>query len=423
MRKIIFLILILSLSIFPKINFDDYFENGSLRIDYYHTGDSTNDSYSIDELIKEPYFGGSHKNLIDPFNYGVYRVQVYDDTSNKLIYSHGYSTLFHEWQTTDEAKQTTKSFSETVIIPFPKNKIRVEFYSRDKKNKLIKKFEYKISPENYFIKTERKKEYNYFEVLHNGDPTDEVDIVFIPEGYTKDEMNNFKDDCNKFAEYLFESSPYKENKNKFNIRGIEAPSLESGTDIPAQHVWKKTLLNTSFYSLDLDRYLMTTDNKSVRDVASNAPYDQIIIIVNTNKYGGGAIYNDYSVVVNNNSYEEYIMVHEFGHEFAFLADEYYTSDVSYNDFYPKNVEPLEPNITTLIDFNSKWKDMVDPSTPIPTPVEDKYLDEVGAFEGGGYAEKGIYRPCYDCSMKSASADNFCPVCKKAIQQMINFYTE
>ena len=168
---------------------------------------------------------------------------------------------------------------------------------------------------------------------------------------------------------------------------------------------------------------MTTDNKSVRDVASNAPYDQIIIIVNTSKYGGGAIYNDYSVVVDNNPYEEYILVHEFGHEFAFLADEYFTSDVSYNDFYPKEVEPLEPNITTLIDFSSKWKEMVDASTPIPTPVEDKYLNLVGAFEGGGYVEKGIYRPCFDCTMKSTKLNNFCPVCKKAIQQMINFYSE
>ncbi len=423
MLKIISLIFILNLFVFPKINFDDYFINKTLRIDYFHTGDSASDYYSIDEIIEEPYYGGSLVNLVDTFNYGVYRIKVYDDTSGHLIYSHGYSTLFHEWQTTDEAKKTTRSFSETVTMPYPKNSIKIEFYSRDKKNELIKKLEYNINPNNYFIKTERSKEYKSFEVLHNGDPSNKVDIVFLPEGYREEDMDEFKKDCSKFAGYLFNTSPYKENKDKFNINGIEAPSLETGTDIPAQHIWKKTLLNTSFYSLDLDRYLMTTDNKSVRDVASNVPYDQIIIIVNTSKYGGGAIYNDYSVVVNNNPFEEYIIVHEFGHGFAFLADEYYTSDVSYNDFYPKDAEPLEPNITTLVNFDSKWKDLVDPSTPIPTPIEDKYLNKVGAFEGGGYVEKGIYRPCYDCTMKSATVNNFCPVCKRAIQQMINFYTE
>ena len=423
MLKLISLIFILNLTVFPQINFDDYFINKTLRIDYYHTGDSASDSYSIDELIEEPYYGGSRINLIDPFNYGVFRVKVFDEASNQLIFSHGYSTLFHEWQTTEEAKKTQKSFSETVIIPFPKNKIRVEFYSRDKKNNLIKKFEYNISPDNYFIKTERSKEYKTFNVLHNGDPSNKVDIVFIPEGYTKDEMDKFKKDCNKFENFFFNTSPYKENKDKFNIYGVEAPSLEEGTDIPADHVWKKTLLNSSFYSLDLDRYLMTTDNKTVRDVASNVPYDQIIIVVNTSRYGGGAIYNDYSVVVSDNHFSEYIIIHEFGHGFAFLADEYYTSDVSYENFYPKDVEPLEPNITTLIDFSSKWKDMVESSTPIPTPVEDKYLKKVGAFAGGGYSSKGIFRPCYDCTMKSATVNNFCPVCKRAIQRMIDYYTK
>ncbi len=420
--KTIIAILFLSNLLFAQINFDDYFIDKTLRIDYYHTGNNENDSYSIDELIEEPFYAGSHIHLIDTFNYGVYRMEAFDDETDKLIFSKGYATLFNEWQTTDEAKTIVKTFSETVTMPFPKKNIRVVFYSRDAENNLTKKLEYKMDPQNYFIKTERSKEYNSFEVLHNGEPSEKVDIVFIPEGYTKDELDKFKNDCNKFADHFFNTSPYKENKNKFNMYGIEASSEESGTDIPKDHVWKKTLINSRFYSLNLDRYLMTTDNKTLRDVASNAPYDQIVIIVNTNKYGGGAIYNHYSVIVSDNSYEDYIFVHEFGHGFASLGDEY-TGNVSYNDFYSKDVEPLDPNLTTLIDFNSKWKDLVDPSTPIPTPVEDQYLDKVGAFEGGGYVEKGIYRPCFDCTMKSAKANNFCPVCKRAIQQMIDFYTK
>jgi len=215
----------------------------------------------------------------------------------------------------------------------------------------------------------------------------------------------------------------KENKDKFNIWGIEAPSKESGTDIPAENIWKNTISNTQFYMFDLDRYLMTSDNKSLRNIASNAPYDQIFILVNTNKYGGGAIYNHYSVCVSDNSNSEYIFTHEFGHGFAGLGDEYYTSDVAYNEFYPLDVEPLDPNLTTLINFESKWKDMLDSETPIPTPATNDFSKTVGAFEGGGYVAKGVYRPMKDCSMKSISVNNFCPVCKRAIKRMIDFYSE
>jgi hypothetical protein len=420
--KTILIILFAAISTFPQMNFDNYFKDKTLRVDYFHTGDSLNDSYSIDELKEEPYWGGSKENLIDTFNYGRYEIKVFDQAENKLIYSRTYSTLFDEWQTTDEAKHTVKTFNETVTMPFPRAKIRIEFYSRDKGNILHKKFEYAVDPDNYFISPERHLEFPSFEVVHNGDPSVKVDIVILPEGYTKDEMDEFKEDCTKFAGYLFAVSPYSENKDKFNIWGVAAPSPEEGTDIPADNVWSKTLMNTSFYTFDLERYLMTSDYKSVRDLAANAPYDQIYILVNSDKYGGGAIYNYYSVCVNKNIFSEYVFSHEFGHGFAFLADEYYTSDVAYNDFYPLNVEPLEPNITTLVDFDSKWKDMIDADTPIPTPSSPKYRDKVGVFEGGGYVAKGVYRPMEDCSMKTATVNNFCPVCKRAIQKMIDFYS-
>jgi len=236
-------------------------------------------------------------------------------------------------------------------------------------------------------------------------------------------MNDFKEDCNKLSEYLFNCSPYKENKDKFNIWGIEAPSLESGTDIPKDDIWKKTVVNSTFYTFDLDRYLMTTDNKKLRNLAANVPYDQIFILVNSDKYGGGSIYNLYSVSTSKNKFTEFTITHEFGHGFVSLADEYYTSDVAYQDFYDLEVEPLDPNLTTLVDFDSKWKDLVDEKTPIPTPSTEEYKDKVGAFEGGGYVEKGICRPCQDCTMKSITINNFCPVCKRAIQQMIDFYSE
>ena len=415
--------LLFSISVFPQTNFDDHFENKTLRLDYYHTGDSVNDSYSFDELIEEPYWGGSKVNLIDKFDYGKYKFIVKDEKSGKEIYTRTYSTLFSEWQTTEEAKKTTKTFSETVTFPYPKEPVVVEFYSRDRRNILHKKFEYKVDPKNYFIKKERTLKCDNFKVLYNGDPSTKVDIVIIPDGYTIDEMQKFRNDCNKFSEFLFNASPYKQNKDKFNIWAVEAPSKESGTDIPADGVWKTTIANSSFYTFDSERYLMIVDDKNLRNLASNAPYDQIFVLVNSSKYGGGSIYNHYSVCSSDNDHSDYVFTHEFGHGFAGLADEYYTSDVAYQDFYPLDIEPLEPNITTLVNFDSKWKNMVDKDTPIPTPDEKIYKNKVGAFEGGGYVAKGVYRPMQDCSMKSISVDNFCPVCQRAIQWIINFYSE
>jgi len=422
MKLIFFLLQFITIS-YSQVHFDDYFEDKTLRFDYFHSGDKESDFYSFDELIEEPYWGGSKVNLIDKFSYGKYKFEVFDAASGQLIYSRGYSTLFNEWQTTEEAKHTTRTFSETVTFPFPRKSVIIKFYAANRKNEWIKKFEYEVNPENYFIKPERVAEYKNFEVLNSGDPSVKVDIVIIPEGYTVDQMEKFKKDCERFTVYLFNSSPFKENKDKFNIWEIEAPSIESGTDIPKDDIWKKTIVNSTFYTFDLERYLMTADNKSLRNLASNAPYDQIYILANSDKYGGGAIYNHYSLSVIDNKYSEFVITHEFGHGFASLADEYYTSDVAYQDFYPLDVEPTDPNLTTLIDFDSKWKDLVEEGTPIPTPDTDEFKNKVGAFEGGGYMEKGIYRPTHDCSMKSIKVDGFCPVCKRAIQQMIDFYSE
>lgn len=421
--RTIFIFLSVTATVFPQLNFDELFYDKTLRVDYFHTGNSESDSYSIDELIEEPFWGGSKVNLIDIFNYGKYKVEVFDQASGIMIYSRTYTTLFNEWQTTDEADQTTKSFSESFVLPFPKNPVRLEFYSRNKLNELIKKYEYNIDPESYFINSERSAKYKNFEVMISGEPAKKVDIVIIPDGYTNEEMDKFKLDCDRFAEYLFGNTPFKENKDKFNIWGIMAPSEDSGTDIPAKNIWVNTVVGTAFYTFDLDRYLMTRANKDLRTIASYAPYDQIYIMVNFTKYGGGSIYNFYSVCVSDNRYSDYIFVHEFGHGFASLGDEYSTSDVTYEDFYSTEVEPLDPNLTTLINFESKWKDLVEESTPIPTPNTEEYKNKVGAFEGGGYMKKGIFRPTENCTMKSISVDNFCPVCKRAIEQMIDFYTK
>ena len=307
-------------------------------------------------------------------------------------------------------------------MPFPKNDVRIEICSRNKKGKFVKKFEYNVDIDSYFIKKDRRLQYPSFEVLYTGNSAHKVDIVLLPEGYTADEMEKFKADCQLFAEGLFSLSPYKENRNRFNIRAVLAPSRESGVDIPGEYIWKNTILNSSFYTFDSERYIMTYDHKSLRDLAGNVPYDFIYIIANTQKYGGGAIYNHYGISINGNLHAAKVYVHEFGHLFAGLGDEYVEIGSSYNDMYPKGVEPWEPNLTTLVNFNKKWKNMLDKDTPIPTPIDRSNIKKLGVYEGGGYMEKGIYRPRPDCLMNTLSGNEFCPVCTRAIKKQIDFYT-
>jgi hypothetical protein len=423
MKKIILPALMLIASFQAFASFDQWFENKTLRIDYYHTGNSKQEMYSIDQLRTEPFWGGSHKTLVDTLNYGEYYFKVFDVKTNELIYSHGYCALFDEWRFTTEAKKTTRTFTETAVMPFPKNDVRIEFYSRNFMGVYEKKFEYKVEVKDYFISNERQMVFPVYDALISGDPADKIDIVIIPEGYTAKEMDKFKADCDKFAAGLFTYEPYSKNRNKFNIRAVLAPSAESGTDIPADKVWKNTILNSSFYTFDSERYLMTYDNKDVRNLAANAPYDQIYILANTTKYGGGAIYNFYNLSVNSNASSAKIFVHEFGHGFAALADEYDDGSTSFNDMYPLNLEPWEPNITTLVKFDRKWKGMLPANTPVPTPQEKSSNIPLGVYEGAGYVAKGIYRPSPDCLMRTFKGDKFCPVCEAVIQKMIDFYTK
>jgi hypothetical protein len=423
MKNIILPFLLLLASLQALASFDEWFVNKTLRIDYYHTGRSDMELYSIDQVKSEPFWGGSHSTLVDTLNYGEYYFKAFDVQSNKLIFSHGYCALFDEWQFTDEAKKTTRTFTETVVMPMPKKDVRIEFYSRNFMGVYEKVFEYTVAVKSYFISDEQQSVYPVYDALISGDAANKIDIVILPEGYTASEMDKFKADCDKFAAGLFKFEPYTQNRNKFNIRAVLAPSVQSGTDIPGEKIWKNTQLNSSFYTFDSERYLMTYDNKSVRNLAANAPYDQIYILVNSSKYGGGAIYNYYSTSVNSNASSAKIFVHEFGHGFAALADEYDDGSTSFNDMYPLNLEPWEPNITTLAKFENKWKGMLPANTPIPTPLENRTAMQLGVYEGAGYVAKGVYRPTPDCLMRTFKGDKFCPVCSEAIQKMIDFYTK
>ena len=422
MKKTI-LLLLLALTIGAQAQFQDHFKNKTLRIDYIHSGNSVEEYYEFDTLYTEKYWGGSKTNLIDKFNYGNYKFEVYDAETNELLYSRAYSSLFREWQATPEAEGNYKAFDETVVLPYPKSPVNISFYSRNKDLSWDKEFILPLNPKTRDVKKNKQNKFRKSKIHYSGKPNDKLDIVIIAEGYTEEEMEKFANDCERFKGYILESEPYKQNKDKINIWAVNSISEESGTDLPGDDIWKNTVVGTNFYTFGSERYLTTEDMKSVRDVAANAPYDQIFILVNHEKYGGGGIYNYYSLGTSDNPAGDFLFQHEFGHAFAGLADEYYTSDVAVEDFYPLDVEPWEPNISTLVDFNSKWQNMIRVDTPVPTPATEEFEYTIGVYEGGGYVAKGVFRPYIDCTMKSVKYDAFCPVCKRAIQRMIDFYAE
>lgn len=422
MNRCFFLIVLLSgICVAAQAQFDKYFQDKTMRLDFYHCGNSQTEEYFFDELIEEPYWAGSKTSLIDNTGYGNQMFKILDAATGKEIYSRTYCTLFNEWQTTDEATQTSKCMPEGVIFPYPKNDVKFELYARNRKGIYEKKFAYDIKVNSYFIR-KFTPQYETFEVAYNGGPEHRVDIVLLPEGYSANEKEKFIAACKTFADEFFSYSPYKEKAGRFNIRAVWAPSQESGVTIPGEHIWRKTAASASFYTFDSERYQMIEDFQNVRDLAANAPYDYIYVLSNTQKYGGGGIYNFYGIsAANHPTRTGKIYVHEFGHLLLGLGDEY-VGNVSYNDMYPLNVEPWEENLTTLVAFDKKeWKKMLDKDVPVPTPLTADSQKKLGVYEGGGYVPQGVYRPWPNCLMNNLhTIDEFCPVCTKAILKQIDF---
>ncbi len=464
---VVLLFACLSVKAQPPATYFRYFTERTMRVDYFHTGTAKEEYFSLDQVYEEGVWPGSKSNLLDTLNLGEYLVKVFDLKSNQLIFSRGYATVFGEWQTTEEARNGIyRTFHETVRFPFPKRTVQVVVAARNEQNLFVDKFYTVVDPGSRFVNREQKKyPFDVKPLLKNGDPEKKVDLLIIGDGYTQADLGKFRSDVNRYTQTLFKNQPFKDRKNDFNIWMIEAISQESGIDDPRENKWRQTALDASYNAFDSQRYVLTFSNKEVRNISANAPYDYIYILVNTTRYGGGGIFNAFATCYTGaqNSdpdwWSDYVFVHEFGHLFAGLADEYYTSDVSYLEFYPKNVEPWEPNITRLLDpKHPKWAEYIKPDTPLPTPWEKAEYDSltavlrklsqsdakdkeksdrirkqvqrlldsqaglVGCFEGAGYASKGIYRPAKDCKMFSKTLGPFCPVCEHAIAKMIDFHS-
>lgn len=420
MKKFLFRIILLlaPLSGWGSQPYERYFTNEVLRFDYLLSGDYSCATVFPCQTKREKQWSGSRNVLIDNLNLGTYRFQVYDQQSGELIFSKGFSPLFQEWQTTPEAKQMSKAFYQVIRFPFPKKNITLKVEQRDHNGQFCGIYSQNINPDNYFIIREAALEVPIEKLFYSGDPAHKIDIAILAEGYTSGEMDKFISDARRLTDSLFAVAPFSQLKDYFNIYALKTPSAESGTDIPGERIYCNTLYNSSFYTFNISRYLTVTDLKTVSDMAANVPYDQLIVLVNSARYGGGGFYNSINVCTADHKLSSNVFVHEFGHGFGGLADEYYTSEVAFDDYYSLKVEPWEPNLTTMVNFDLKWKNMVETTTPIPTPRAGKYGTVVGAFEGGGYRAKGIYSPTEDCRMKSNKTREFCPVCQRAIRAVI-----
>lgn len=385
-----------------KVTFAGFFEAKTLRIDLEHRGNQRQESYQVRALVLEGPWAGSRKKRLDPYDYGAHRFEIRDAASGALLYSRGYSSLFGEWATTREAKKHTKSFSESVRIPLPKAAFELAIYTRQRSGKLARVMQTRLDPKSPRVKAWTRSPGVIAKDLHISGPLHrKLDILIIGDGYAKNNQAKFFADAKRFSRVLLENPTFGAHKDKLNLRALFAPSATSGVSEPRKGRVLNTPLGLSFNTFDSPRYLMTSQNLKLRQIAAHAPYDALYLMANTSRYGGGGIYNLYSTFPSDNEYDAYVFIHEFGHSFGGLGDEYYDSNVSYDDseFYPKGVEPWEPNLTRFLKRQIKWKALLDQGVPIPTPNLAKYDGRVGLSEGAGYTAKGMYRPQLNCKMK------------------------
>jgi len=396
------------------------FAQDRLRMDLSFIGNSASQSVALSGLYHEPGWSGSPSSMIEDHEYGSYWCEVFAEDS--LIYSRGFNTLFEEWLTTPQARHTTMSSSQSVCIPFPQAPVRVviSYWGRTT-GEYTELFTFCVDPSDRHIVRTQQNNYPVDRLLYNGDPSHKADIAIIAEGYTASQMDKFRTDAARMMDYVFTMEPYKSRKSDFNVWLVESPSLQSGVSVPQDGVWKSTVLGSMYDTFYIDRYLTVMDHSGIASAASGVPYDALIVLANSTKYGGGGFYNSYAIAASDDPRALPVFIHEFGHSFAGLGDEYFDSEVAYEDYYPAGVEPWEPNITTLVDFSLKWGGMIAANVPVPTPATKKYEAEVGVFEGAGYMTHGCYRPYQDCRMKTNTAPAFCPVCQKVISERIDYY--
>lgn len=404
--------------------FSRYFTDKTLRADYYFTGNAEHQEICVDELSALPGWSGRKHNLDQLPLAGYGQITVRDKASGIVIYRTSFSTLFQEWLETDEARSVQKGFENTFLLPYPKQPVEVEVSLLDKRLKPTASLKHTVDPNDILIHPkgfDNVTPHKY--LMKSGNSERCIDVAILAEGYTEGEMDIFYRDAAIACESLFDHEPFKSLKDRFNIVAVASPSKDSGVSIPRLNEWKQIAFSSHFSTFYSDRYLTTSRVKSIHDALAGIPYEHIIILANTDEYGGGGIYNAYTLTTAHHPMFRPVVVHEFGHSFAGLADEYFYDEDVMNDTYPLDVEPWEQNISTRVNFSLKWEDMLEKKTPIPTPTTESENYPVGVYEGGGYSSKGIYRPADNCRMRTNEYPTFCPVCQRAIRRLVEFYTE
>lgn len=422
-----FLFLLIGLAVTVSLsgqNFNDYFADKTLRLDYLFVGNAQHQEVTLRELSCLPGWAGRRHHLSELPLKGDGQIHVRDKASGVEIYSHSFSSLFQEWLDTDEAKGSTKGFENTFLVPYPLRPVEIETLLFDARGEVATRFVHTVDPADILIHAKGTGEILPHKYLWKGGDVEQcIDIAILAEGYTEEEMERFYQDATIAMESLFNHEPFGSMKERFNIVAVASPSIDSGVSVPRLGKWRRTAFGSHFSTFYSDRYLTTSDVRLIHDALSGIAYEHIIILANTDEYGGGGIYNAFTLTTAHHKDFRPVVVHEFGHSFGGLADEYFYENDTMTDTCPLDVEPWEQNITTRIDFASKWEDLLTPETPVPTPVAESKRYPVGVYEGGGYSTKGVYRPADYCRMRVNEWPEFCPVCQRALRRLIDFYTQ
>lgn len=395
----------------------------TLRVDYQFEGDAHHQSISLMELSSFKGWAGRthHMNQVPVRGNG--DITLCDARTDSVIYRQSFSTLFQEWLTTEEATRVRRSFENVFLLPMPTDSayVTVRLFS-DKPRAQDVHLRHKVDPKDILIRRLDHMPVPEYKYLHRSGPSEEkIDVAILAEGYTEAEMPQFYQHAREAVDAILSHEPFHEMADRFNFVAVGTPSADSDVSIPLEGLWRNTAVSSHFSTFYSDRYLTTLHQRDMHNLLAGIPYEHIIILANTHTYGGGGIYNAYMLTTTHHAAFHPVVVHEFGHSFAGLADEYYYDD-QYENYYSSASEPWEQNLTTLKDFDSKWKDMLPASTPVPTPPDVKHMDRIGVYEGGGYMSHGVYRAFQDCRMKTNECKAFCPVCQRAIKRVIDFYT-
>lgn len=426
MKKLFAVFIIASVTLHSSgQDFNTFFENKTMRVDYIFSGDTAHQNISLCELVQTPIWAGRRHHLSEIPLEGNGQIEIKDKATHKIIYKTSFSSLFQEWLSTEEATRTVKAFENSFLLPMPLKPVDITIQLTDVYNKIQCQLTHSVDPTDILIRKATTGNPPYKYIWKGGDVDKCIDVAIVAEGYTENEIVLFYKDAQIATEALFNHEPFKKYKSRFNIIAVGCPSKDSGVSVPLKGIWKETVASSNFSTFYSDRYLTTTHIRKLYDGLSGIPFEHLIILANTDVYGGGGIYNSYTLTTAHHAMFKPVVVHEFGHSFGGLGDEYFYDD-QYSSMYPAGIEPWEPNLTTLTDFNHKWKDMLPKGTKIPTPPTNdplKIYTQVGVYEGGGYSSKGVYRPVMECRMKINEAPSFCPVCQRALERIIQFYTE